>query len=522
MAGLPLWTNPEVIQQLDSGMHLTGTQWTFAFPTSNTWIPSYQQEHSGFSPLNTSQQGAAKLAMQLWDDLIAPNTTFNGNNPNSTILMSNNVGTSAYSYAYYPDQAGWEGSSAWINSNYAELRAPKVGDYSFQTYLHELGHTIGLDHMGNYNGSADYAVDASSVQDSHLYSVMSYFPVWETGQANWTVGGVDYYAQTPMLNDILAIQSIYGADLTTRTGNTTYGFHASGISPTEAQVYDFSVNKHPIMTIYDAGGNDTLDLSGYATASTIDLNAGHFSSAAGMTNNIGIAYNTTIENAVGGLGNDTLIGNAANNLLVGGLGSDTLIGGLGNDTYVVDNARDVVIESAGGGVDTVQSSISFALGANVENLTLTGVAGLTGTGNELDNIIIGNGGRDTLSGGAGNDKIYGGVSGDNLSGGAGNDWLHGGLGANTLDGGLGMDVFDFGVQPSGFAQDTILDFAVSGIDHDVIEIAKALAPNFAYMVSHHELAQVGANAVLTLSSNETVKLIGVDVHQITAADFLFA
>ena len=119
--------------------------------------------------------------------------------------------------------------------------------------------------------------------------------------------------------------------------------------------------------------------------------------------------------------NNTITGNSANNTLSGGAGVDTLIGGLGDDTYIVDNAGDVVTELAGGGIDSVQASASYVLGANVENLTLTGIANINGTGNALDNIITGNNGNNTLNGGAGNDTLNGGAGIDSLIGGTGND-----------------------------------------------------------------------------------------------------
>ncbi len=101
----------------------------------------------------------------------------------------------------------------------------------------------------------------------------------------------------------------------------------------------------------------------------------------------------------GDAGNDTLYGGAGNDTLNGGAGNDVMYGGTGNDTYIVDSAGDQVIEAVGEGTDTVQASISYVLGSNVENLTLTGSSNLNGTGNELDNLITGNGGNNTLDGG---------------------------------------------------------------------------------------------------------------------------
>jgi Ca2+-binding RTX toxin-like protein len=123
----------------------------------------------------------------------------------------------------------------------------------------------------------------------------------------------------------------------------------------------------------------------------------------------------------GNSGINTLTGGAGNDVLNGGAGADTLIGGLGNDTYTVDNAGDVVAENAGEGTDVVNSTISYTLGADVENLTLTGAAITSGTGNELNNALTGNSAANTLSGGAGNDTLNGGAGADTLNGGLGND-----------------------------------------------------------------------------------------------------
>ncbi|WP_122317458.1 calcium-binding protein [Pseudomonas cichorii] len=123
----------------------------------------------------------------------------------------------------------------------------------------------------------------------------------------------------------------------------------------------------------------------------------------------------------GGAGNDTLTGNAGNDRLNGGAGNDTMRGGTGDDTYVVDSTSDVLTENAGEGTDTVESGLTWTLGANLENLTLTGTSAINGTGNALDNILIGNSAVNTLTGGAGNDRLDGMGGADRLIGGAGND-----------------------------------------------------------------------------------------------------
>ncbi|WP_439613383.1 beta strand repeat-containing protein, partial [Reyranella sp.] len=172
-----------------------------------------------------------------------------------------------------------------------------------------------------------------------------------------------------------------------------------------------------------------------------------------------------------GTGNDldnVLLGNAGANVLSGGTGNDTLngragadtlIGGEGNDTYVVDQTDDVVLESAGEGIDSVVSSVTYALAAQVEWLTLIGAGNVAGTGNGLDNMMVGNIGDNLLDGGVGNDALIGGLGADTLTGGEGDDHLQGEAGADLLIGGAGDDLYV--VED---ADDTVIESAGEGTD----------------------------------------------------------
>ncbi|MBB4235860.1 calcium-binding protein [Rhizobium esperanzae] len=254
-----------------------------------------------------------------------------------------------------------------------------------------------------------------------------------------------------------------------------------------------------IDTLVGGAGNDTYVVDNVSDVVTEAANAGIDTIKTALASYT-LASLTNVENLVytgssdfAGTDNasaNAIIGGAGNDTLDGGTGADTLTGGTGNDIYVVDNVGDLVIENSGEGTDTVKTSLAtYTLGANVENLTYTGTAAFTGTGNSLDNVITGGSGANRLSGGGGDDILIGGAAADTFAYGA-NDGI-----------------------------DTIVGFAASGTAHDVLAVDSAVFADWAHLLAAS--TQSGSDVIITADADDKIILKNVTVASLQPANVQF-
>jgi serralysin len=460
----------------EAGFHLIGGEpgwsgalgqgYTVSYAFRSSAPSSMPGDTGGFSRFSAAQITQTERALLAWSDVaditfvrVGSGTGAQAYSNSASILFANYATgeEGAAAFGNYPGNPDFASSSGdvWVNRTLSYNANPVPGGYGGLVLVHEIGHAIGLAHPGDYNAGdgvqITYAANAEYYEDSAQYTVMSYFDEIETGAS---FNGA--YSAVPMLDDISAAQQEYGANNATRTGNTVYGFNSTADRTWFAAT---GPNMALVFAVWDAGGVDTFDFSGYAQAQVIDLQAGHFSNVGGLVGNVAIAANVVIENAIGGVAADQLLGNAAANqlsggggsdLLYGGLGADSLAGGLGADTFVyraIDesaaSAQDVISDFASG-VDKIDlSSLSMSgytidQSGGVSTLRVTSAAGiltvsLVGALAAGDLILpsvlqpvpgqtyTGGAGNDVLTGGAGADVFVGGGGGDNMTGGAGAD-----------------------------------------------------------------------------------------------------
>jgi serralysin len=435
---LPVFTNDQIANQLINGAFGDGGRHYNVAPGGTLTV--------NITALTADGQFLAREALNLWTDVTGISFT---EVTTTAQLTFDDTESGAFASTVFSGQFS---SSSNINVSTQWLIDNGVGlnSYSLQTYIHEIGHTLGLGHGGDYNGNATYDADALYQNDSWATTIMSYFSQRENLYFK-DQGFTRQFALSPIVADGIAVASLYGVNTLTRIGDTVYGFgNTSGRA-----IYDAALNPTVTYTVYDNGGIDTLNYSGSSAAQTINLTAEAFSSTLGRVGNVTIARGSVIENAIGGNGADTLIGNAVNNVLSGGAGSDNLSGGIGIDTasystgqgaVFADLAARFVLET-GLQLGTVSATTALLSTDNIVDFeNLEGSAfGDRAYGTDTDNVINTN---------AGDDIVYAEGGNDSVTGGAGSDILLGGAGVDTLSyaGNAGAVFVDL----AGFANETSL------------------------------------------------------------------
>lgn len=372
----------------------TAVTLTYSFMTR---LPSdaSSDDANGFKPMTEVQKAGVRTALATW--AAVANITFQEVSADGDLQMAtNNQGKASSGYAYLPN--GVDPTALYTNNqdDYNSVFTP--GDFGLSVLIHEIGHTLGFKHPGNYDSTGG-DIDGPflpAATDTIDYSQMSY----NVG-AGFDLNG--NYGITPMLYDIQAIQYLYGANMSYHTGADTYAF----------------VKDAPLQCIWDAGGTDTFDFSACTGATIINLNAGSFSSTAPGYNNISIAYNVSIERAIAGSGGSTIYANGAGNVIAGGIGNDVIYEGAGNDQITGNGGSDTVVFSKTLSSFSFSGSIGTLAVSGEGSDTLTGIAKLQFS----DATIQLSGFSSVVSGTAGNDALTAASGSQLISGGAGIDTL---------------------------------------------------------------------------------------------------
>jgi serralysin len=368
---------------------LSGFRWasgniSYSFPTLSS---QYGYSVPGFQALTAAQQDGAQRALANY--AAVANLTFTEVSGSGTIRFAESDDPTT-AYAYYPNSSEIGGDAFFNHLDYNE---PDLGTYAYLTFMHELGHALGMDH------GQDGTIGALPTDhDSLEYSVMTYRSFVDADLAGYTVAEGSY-PTTLMLADIAAMQYMYGANYATNAGDSTYEWDpATGEFIINGTSQGQSTTNTVFMTVWDGGGTDTYDFSSYSTDLTVDLQPGEWTTTAtAQLANLGQGHfargnianawlyqdnaASLIENATGGSGDDMIVGNDTTNVLKGGngddslkalAGDDTMWGGQGTDTcyFTVestactviydDTALAYLVTTAGGGTDTLKEVEFFA------------------------------------------------------------------------------------------------------------------------------------------------------------------
>ncbi len=435
--------------------------------------------------LSADGQQLARWAFEAWESVADLDFVEVFTNDAQIIIDDNSPGATT-GYLAVGDVT--EVSEINIGSDWLDAYGTRMGGYAFQSYMHEIGHALGLGHQGFYNNHAVYGTSELFANDSWQLSVMSYFDQ----QQNTMVDDTRAETVTPMMVDIIAIQSIYGApgEGSLTAGNTTYGENHTLGNSWMGQLFDAFLETGSTsvydgtpfsFTVYDRDGYDVIDFSTDTNDQTVDMNGESVSDIFGLTGTMAIARGTVIEEYRAGSGNDFLTGNAANNLIDGGQGDDTLLGGIGRDTL---------------------------------------------NGGDQDDLLNGGRGSDLLNGGDNNDQLFGGSLRDRLNGENGDDLLNGGAGRDTLNGGFGNDVITGGVGSDSFrfkngdGVDLITDFNANDDSETILLRRVASITDFEDLMDTH-IAQIGNDVVISAGPRLEITLSGVDLSDLDANDFIF-